>query len=103
LYARNGAYLTVADQQNSWNLGTESSGGTWSLQSGAGGTSTATVGGTSGLMLSKQVIRFTPPGVDGTFTNTISVTDGSGNGLTSTVRTLTVVATYPSGDNSEGG
>jgi hypothetical protein len=95
LYAVNGAYHTVADQQILWNLGTEATGGTWSLQSGAGGTSTATVGGTSGLMLSKQIIRFTPPSVDGTYTNTISVTDGSGNGLTSTVRTLTVVVASP--------
>jgi hypothetical protein len=102
LYARNGAYDTVADQQNSWNLGAEPSGGTWSLREGVGGTSTATVGGASGLMLSRQRIRFVPPGYSGTFTNTISVTDGSGNGLTSTVRTMTVVVAYPSGNNPGG-
>jgi len=103
LYARNGAYHTVADQQNRWNLGTEPTGGggTWSLREGAAGTSTASVNppsGQSGLMLSKQRIRFVPPGYNGTFTNTISVTDGSGNGLTSTVYTMTVVVTYPSGN-----
>lgn len=98
LYAVNGAYRTVADQQILWSLGKESNGGTWSLQSGAGGTSTATVGGPSGLMLSKQIIRFTPPSFDGTFTETISVTDGSGNGLTSTQQTMTVVVASPGGN-----
>ena len=105
LYARNGAYHTVADEQLLWNLGSESNGGTWSLRSGQGGVSTASVNppsGQSGLMLSKQIIRFTPPSADGTYTNTISVTDGSGNGLTSTVYTLSVVVASPEGGGAAG-
>jgi len=100
LYARNGAYHTVADEQLLWNLGKESGGGTWSLMSGQGGVSTASVNpppGQSGLMLSKQIIRFTPPAADGTYIKTISVTDGSGNGLTSTRYTLSVVVASPEG------
>ena len=105
IYARNGAYHTVADEQIQWNLGSESGAGTWSLQSGQGGTSITAVNpvaSETGLKINKQIIRFTPPGVNGTYTNTISVTDGSGKGLTSTRFTMSVVVSAPLGGGTSG-
>tara|TARA_B110001452_G_scaffold94588_1_gene78146 strand:- start:6766 stop:11367 length:4602 start_codon:yes stop_codon:yes gene_type:complete len=108
IYARNGAYQTVADEQITWNLNAgpddnQVGGGTWSLQSGQGGTSITAVNSTEvGLKLSKQVVRFTPPGADGTYTNTISVTDGSGKGLTSTTFTMSVVVVGPLNEGTSG-
>ena len=105
LYARNGAYHTVADEQIRWTLGSEPSGGTWSLLDGTGGVGISAGAPSSsevGLKINKNRIRFAPPESNGTYTNTIFVRDGSGVGLTSNTFTMQIVVASPEGGSSGG-
>jgi len=98
LNAVNGAHQNVSSTDIKWQLGTSEGLGTWSLILGQGGTSSLTTPLYG--FISKNKIRFNPPNASGTYTNTIKVTDGSGNGLTSTIYTMSVVVTIAS---QEGG
>ena len=105
LYARNGAYHTVADEQIRWTLGSEPSGGTWSILDGSGGVGISANAPSSsevGLQINRNRIRFTPPESNGTYTNTISVRDGSGVGLSSSTFTMQIVVASPEGGSSSG-